>query len=209
MIRILLQPRVSLLVVALLLLPLALASPATHATVLRELTFDELVAESQLIFRGEVLRTDTETADGLVYTRAWFRVDELVAGVAPPADFSLRFVGGDTGTTQVDVAGQYLPAVGEQAVWFVRNPDEPQVNPLTGWQQGVFRVETGADGEQLLDLAAHPELILLNARGDPLVRKMLAVGLPEARIVERFPQYQRFLLDDFLAAIRSVAGAVP
>ena len=74
---------------ALLLLLAALLWTPAQATVLQDLSFDELVAQSQLIFRGEALRSATETdssgADRLVYTRVWFRVDAVLVGDAPAA----------------------------------------------------------------------------------------------------------------------------
>jgi hypothetical protein len=157
------------------------------------------------VFSGEVLRSETELQDGLVHTRVWFRVDEVLLGEAPAAEFSLSFVGGSSGGTHVEVAGQYIPAVGLQAVWFVRDAYAPMVNPLTGWHQGVFPVQTAADGERVLDLSGRPDLILLNTRADPLARKMLGAGFPEQRIAARIPGYQRFPLQDFVDAIRSMA----
>lgn len=183
-----------------------LGGTRVQATVLQELSFEELITQSQLIFRGEVLRSATEATDGLVYTRLWFRVDEVVRGEAPAPEFSLRFVGGSSGDTQLEVAGQYLPAVGDHAVWFVRDAYEAMVNPLTGWHQGAFPIETAADGRQLLDLSGRPDLILLNTRADPLARKMLGAGFSEERIEARVPEYQRFPLQDFLDAIRSSGG---
>jgi hypothetical protein len=190
---------------SLLLLAVLLGSVSTlHATVLQELTFEQLVTQSQLVFRGVALRGATETVDGLVYSRVWFRVDEVLRGEAPDTEFSLRFLGGDSDTASVEVAGQYLPTIGTHAVWFVRDPYDPLVNPLTGWHQGVFPINTTEAGQQLLDLSARPDLILLNAQAEPLVRKMLETGFTEAQIVARVPAYQRFPLQDFVDAIRSL-----
>jgi hypothetical protein len=198
---------------ALLLLLAALLWTPAQATVLQDLSFDELVAQSQLIFRGEALRSATETdssgADRLVYTRVWFRVDAVLVGDAPAAEFSLRFVGGSANGVEVEVAGQYVPAVGDHAVWFVRDANDTLVNPLTGWYQGAFLINTAADGTLMLDLSQRPDLILTNTRADPLARKMLNTGYSEDRIAARVPGYQRFPLQDFEDAIRSMAGAPP
>lgn len=192
--------------IAAVMMGLLLGTAPLQATVLQELDFEELVADSRLIFVGEALRHETEAADGLVYTRVWFRVDELVSGEAPGPEFSLRFVGGSNGTEQVEVAGQYIPAPGTRAVWFVSDPYADMVNPLAGWHQGAFPIHTTAAGEQLLDLQQRPDLILFNSRADPLVRKMLATGFTEEHIAARSADYQRFPLQDFLDAIRSQAG---
>lgn len=197
----------SLRVLALALL-LAPAAPLP-ATVLQELGFEELVEASQLIFIGSVLQHEVEAADGLVYTHVQFRLEELVSGTDPGPEFSLRFVGGTAAGSAVEVSGQYLPPVGLRALWFVRAPLVAQVNPLTGWQQGVFPLQAGPDGELLLDLSSRPELLLRGAGGDPLVQKMLQAGFDERRIAARVSNYQRFPLSDFLDAVRSHAGVQP
>lgn len=193
----------------LLLLATLLGVAPLQATVLQELSFEELVAESQLIFLGTVLRSATETENGLVHTRVWFSVDEVIRGEEPEKEFSLRFVGGESDDTHIEVAGQRIPAPGEHAVWFVRDAYDAMVNPLTGWHQGAFPVETLNDGTQMLDLSARPDLILVNMRADPLGRKMLNAGYSEDEIAAKLPEYQRFPLQDFVDAIRSVAGDQP
>lgn len=193
----------------LLLLATLLAVAPLHATVLQELEFEDLVQQSQLVFLGTVLRSETETGDGLVHTRVWFSVEEVIAGDAPGDEFSLRFVGGDDGNRHVDVAGQYIPAAGLRGIWFVRDPLDHQVNPLTGWQQGAFPVQVQADGTQLLDLSGHPDLIMRNMRADPVGSKMLGAGYSEEQIAARLPDYARFPLQDFVDAIRAAAGVAP
>lgn len=193
----------------LLLLATLLATAPLHATVLQELSFEELVAESQLIFLGTVLRSETGIENGLVHTRVWFSVDEVIRGEQPEEEFSLRFVGGDSGDLHVEVAGQTIPAPGEHAVWFVRDTYDAMVNPLTGWHQGAFPVETLDDGTQVLDLSGRPDLILLNMRADPLGRKMLNAGFGEDRIAAKLSEYQRFPLQDFMDAVRSAAENQP
>lgn len=194
---------------SLLLLLACLAIAPARATVLQELGFEALVQQSQLIFLGTVLRSATESDDGLVHTRLWFSVEALISGDAPQPDFSLRFVGGDDGTHYVDVAGQYIPAVGQRGVWFVRDVLDHQVNPLTGWQQGAFPVEVLPDGTQVLDLSDHPDLILRNLRADPVGSKMLDAGYGEDRIAAQVPDYARFPLQDFVDAISAIAEAGP
>ena len=203
-------PAVAARCAALLVLALLLALPATAtATVLQELDLETLVAESRLIFLGEVQHHEVEAADGLVYTHVTFRVDEVISGDAPDQPFSLRFVGGSAPDMRIEVGGQYIPAPGTRALWFVSDPYAHLVNPLTGWHQGVFPVVRAADGEQLLDLSSRPDLLLSNTRADPLARKMLQAGFGEARIAARVPDYQRFPLRDFVDAIRSLQGAQP
>lgn len=192
----------SLLFVLLLLL----SSVRGQATVLVEHSFDALVEKSLLIFQGRVLRSEVVETEDLIHTLVWFSVEEVIKGEAQTSELSLRFVGGATDTNSVDIAGQYLPKVGDHAVYFVSDPYGDLVNPLTGWHQGAFLIDTDATGVQVLDLSERPDLILFNTRADPLVRKMLDMNFSEAEIAARFPEYLHFPLDDFKAAIRSLAG---
>jgi hypothetical protein len=183
-----------------------LLSMAVRATVVEELTFEELVAGSGLIFQGEVTRSETETFDGLIYTRVWFEVEDYLKGAQQQTGLSLRFLGGSTVDATMAVSGQYIPAVGSRALFFVQDPFTDKINPFTGWQQGVLFIETSATGETLIDLRERPDLVLFNTRNDPLVKKMLQTGFSEDQISARFPQYQRFGLQDMKDAIRSLAG---
>jgi len=195
--------------IALLLLAALFGSSSLHATVLQDLGFEQLVNESQLVFQGTVVRSETETAEGLIHTRVWFSIGAVIRGEAPQGEFSLRFVGGESAGTHVEVAGQKIPVPGEHAVWFVRDVYDAMVNPLTGWYQGVFPVETLPDGTQVLDLSGRPDLILQNLRADPVGSKMLNAGYSEDSIAAQLEEYQRFPLQDFVDAIQSVSEGTP
>lgn len=175
-----------------------------RATVVEKFEFEELVAASALIFQGEVVGSEQEIVDGLVYTRVRFRIDEFIKGDFGQPEISLRFLGGEVPGSRVEVSGQYLPEIGQLGVWFVQDPTTDRVNPLTGWHQGAFLIEATEDGRRYLDLRERPDLVLFNARGDPLARKMLQAGFTEAEVSERFPEYQRFSLRDFIDAIRAL-----
>ena len=183
---------------------LALITIPLSATVLEELTLEELVADSALIFAGKVLDVRVSTEDELVYSTVLFEVSTTYKGTAPAAQFELRFLGGVDTTLALDVAGQYVPAVGERGLYFVTDPDNYQVNPLTGWGQGYFPLFTGADHIEYLDLRNHPYYALLDEGDNVLLKKMQGMNFSEEAITAKFPKSQQFPLADFVAAVQSL-----
>src|SRR5690606_6090618 len=134
---------------------LLLCAPLLHATVVMELAFEELVAESAFIFTGEVLDVAVSSHNDLVYSTVTFAVEQQIKGRHSAPTLDLRFVGGIDDTRQLDVAGQFIPAVGDRGLYFVNAPDRHQVNPLTGWSQGYFPLLEKTNGTWL-DLRNHP-----------------------------------------------------
>jgi hypothetical protein len=193
-----------LLVKGLMGILLALVTAPLVATVLEELTLEQLVADSALIFEGKVLDVTISTEDDLVYSTVLFEVDKIHKGDFLADQLELRFLGGVDATLVLDVAGQYVPAVGEHGLYFVTDPDTYQVNPLTGWGQGYFPIFTGDDGIAYLDLRNHPHYALLDQGDNPLMKKMQAMNFSTEAITARFPKSRQYLLEDFVAAVQSL-----
>jgi hypothetical protein len=183
---------------------LALVTAPLVATVLEELTLEQLIADSALIFEGKVLDVTISLEDDLVYSTVVFEVDKTHKGDFLADQLELRFLGGVDATLVLDVAGQYVPAVGEHGLYFVSDPDTYQVNPLTGWGQGYFPIFTGDDGIAYLDLRNHPHYALLDQGDNPLMKKMQAMNFSKDAITARFPKSQQYPLADFVAAVQSL-----
>jgi hypothetical protein len=183
---------------------LALASVPLIATVLEELTLEELVANSALIFEGQALSVEVSTEDDLVYSTVTFQVDEIHKGQFAEPQLQLRFLGGIDNTVELEVAGQYVPAEGEHGLYFVTDPAHNQVNPLTGWGQGYFPIFTGDDGVPYLDLRNHPHYALLDQGDNQLLKKMQDLNVSKAAIEAKFPKSQEYPLEDFIAAVQSL-----
>ncbi|MES2626934.1 MAG: hypothetical protein V4628_16730 [Pseudomonadota bacterium] len=184
---------------------LIFAAAPLIATVLEELTLEQLVADSKLIFEGKVLDVVVNTQDELVYSTVLFEVAKVHKGDGLVSDqVELRFLGGSDTSLIVEVEGQYVPAVGEHGLYFVTDPDNYQVNPLTGWGQGYFPVFTGEDGNAYLDLRNHPHYAFLDQGENPLMKKMQGMNFSKDAISAKFPKSEQFPLDDFLAAVQSL-----
>ncbi len=183
------------------LLWLLLATTNAGATVLQELSFDDLVAQSVFIFAGKVQSAREEQQGELVYTLVTFNVEQTFKGSAPTATIELRFIGGAANGHNVKVAGQFIPAAGARGVFFVESLDTKQINPLSGWQQGFFPLMQDASGADYLDMRQRPDLKIPGLEVDPLVGKMLAMGFSLEAIDAKVPRASLFSLDDFRAAI--------
>ena len=182
------------------------ASVCAQATVLVTLSFDDLVKQSVLIFQGRVTGHEVAARGELVYTMVSFDVEDVLKGSLPDSTLSLGFVGGTIGQVKVEISGQYIPAVGDHGLYFVSKDGAGKINPLTGWYQGAFLIDDSGPSGGLLDLSQRRDLILSNTFADPLARKMVGLGFTEEQITAKLPEYSRFPLDDFKAAIRNMVN---
>ncbi|MES2604335.1 MAG: hypothetical protein V4603_05320 [Pseudomonadota bacterium] len=196
---------------ALWLLLTCLVTLPVRATVLLELGFEELVAQSGFIFVGTAIDHRTAAQGEQLYTFVSFNVEEVVKGAAPADTVELRFLGGDAEDAGLKVEGQFIPDAGMRGVFFVTGLDELQVNPLTGWQQGYFPLVADDSGVDYLDMRQRPDLAIPGLEVEPLVSKMLGMGFSTEAIDAKFPKAFLFSLDDFRAAIVDEAsrGAAP
>lgn len=185
---------------ALLCLGLMSFAIGTQATTRLVLTLEELIDNSALIFTGTVDDIVVTVEDGIAYSTVRFVVDDVIEGDPSLDTIELRFVGGATATTQTDVAGQFIPAVGAEGLWFVDDVSRELVNPLTGWSQGYFPIVTKADGTRWLDLQDHPDYRILTPSA-PLADKMRAFNFPQQQVDAEFPRQLDYPLDDFIDVI--------
>lgn len=171
------------------------------ATVIEWIGFEDLVAESELIFRGEAVESAVSKQGDLIYTTVTFNITETLKGESTNTTVALRFVGGTVGDDTVTVEGQFIPAVGDKGVYFVVSTQQAQVNPLSGWQQGFFPLLTNAQGGEYLDMRQRPDFVIPGIGDDPLVAKMQTLGFSAEEIEQRFPQALQFPWEDFRDAI--------
>jgi hypothetical protein len=129
---------------ALLLVP---AAPAESTTILA-MPFADQCAGAETIVVGTVRAVVSRrslVAPSFFETLVTVAVDEVVAGSAA-AEVTLRLAGGEVGAVRQSIDGMPEFAVGERYVVFLepeQNP--PLISPITGFNQGLYRVER-ADG---------------------------------------------------------------
>ena len=150
---------------------------SANASTVRQVSFDELVARSELVFHGRVIRVQSQQAPDTqsIYTEVEFQIIEQLIGQVPGDTLKLIFPGGQKDGIKVVVHGLKLPQHGEEGVYFVENTSQRMVNPFYGWTQGQFLVTRDAQ-EQI------PRI--LTANGSPVLRISPAVA-PTAVSISR------------------------
>lgn len=126
-----------LITVTLLMTPMAV-----HAGSVLQVGVANMVSESELVIHGEVVSRRYEYGnDGSqIYTRVQIHVIDVIKGSLADDTIELNFLGGTIGRQNLNVSDQFVPTVGDEAVYFIENLHRLQVNPLYGWRQGHFPV---------------------------------------------------------------------
>lgn len=132
------------------LLPFSLPS---HATTLLPTNIDDQVKQAEMIFQGEVTEIRYSKSsirkgheNQLPLTFVTFKVEKILKGnMKEPEKITLRFLGGrGAGSKFLMISGCPLFDKGDKDILFVRRNGK-QVCPLTGWQQGRFRIIHGSE----------------------------------------------------------------
>src|ERR1051326_8725271 len=115
---------------------------SAHATTVRRLSFDELVAKAEMIVAGQVTDSTTyRTSDGkLILTSYTVQVGENIKGKAP-ATMTVTTIGGKLGNTILRVSGMPQFQTGESAVLFLEKSGA--YTTVVGLNQGKFSISKG------------------------------------------------------------------
>ena len=120
---------------------------ALRATTVIAPTFNELVAESEVIARVEVTAVRpawVESPQGrIIKTFVTFRVVRALKGT-PTADLTLPFLGGELDGETMRVSGMPRFTVGQKDIVFLSDTRGVQFSPLVGLMHGRYRVQTDA-----------------------------------------------------------------
>jgi hypothetical protein len=151
-----------------LTLCLALATPLASASTLLRLTVDELTAQAEIVFQGEVIAVQAQRSGGrgLVSTFVTFSVSEVIKGSAANGELELKFLGGTLDGEVLEVNGSRLPRLGERGIYFVESVTEDLINPLLGWSQGQYLISAIGGSEQVTTVDARP-VIAVEPAGSP------------------------------------------
>ena len=133
------------ILIVLLLMPICYG----NATSVREVSMNELLQQSQLVFEGTVTAIEArQNSQNRIHTYVTFEITDIIKGEYPSNIITLRFLGGTIDDVTMVVSDMRLPQEGEHGIYFVESLERFQVNPLYGWSQGHFIVErdgTGSD----------------------------------------------------------------
>ena len=133
--------------VLVLLVNLFVFTQVYSSTVL-EVSFPDLCADAELIFEGQVINhsTSQDPATGNIWTEVSFRMIEKIKGPEVEDTLTLRFLGGTVGDMTLKISDMHVPALNEHGIYFVESLRENLVNPLLGWSQGHYLIETDNTG---------------------------------------------------------------
>jgi hypothetical protein len=121
----------------------------SNASSVVEVSMDEMLEQSQLVFEGTVTAIIAkENSQKRIHTYVTFEVKDIIKGEYPGNTLTLRFLGGTVGDLTLAVSDMRLPQEGEHGIYFVESLERFQVNPLYGWSQGHFIVERDATGSE-------------------------------------------------------------
>jgi hypothetical protein len=153
------------------------ASAGIRATSFEPVTFDQLVAQSDVIFVGDVVDVRPYTLQTrertIVKTRVTFRVSDPLYGTSGILEV-FDFLGGETTDLGMHVAGMPTFAVGDRRVVFARR--ERSINPIVGFTQGLMKISRDAAGvDRVLTIEGAPIARLVD------LRARITNGLIEAR----------------------------
>jgi hypothetical protein len=134
-----------------LLLGTTAALATARATTVIPPSFDELVAQAQVIFEGTVTDVQSqwvgEGGQRHIVSYVTMKVEDPIKG-EPGATYTLRMLGGTVGDQTMRVTDSPVFKVGDRDIVFVEN-NGSQFVPLVGIMHGRFRV-TANDGRQVV-----------------------------------------------------------
>lgn len=136
---------------------LAVSALAGASTLLR-VSVDELTQRAEFVFEGEVVSVQAQRsgARGMISTFVTFNVIDTIKGSASVESIELKFLGGNLEGERLEVNGSRIPELGESGVYFVESLTQDLINPLLGWSQGQYLIQTEDGVEQVTSVDARP-----------------------------------------------------
>ena len=164
---------------------LLVAAGVARSTTVIPPTFDQLVAEAQTVFVGEVMSErsvmDSSSQGRTIHTIVTFRVEDVWKGSLGVVT-QLEFLGGTVGDLTMEVSGMPQFLVGQRSVLFVGSTVRA-VSPLVGFMHGRFRIErdlqTGVDRVRTFDGRSLGSTLDLGAQRLPSLASITPMRLTE------------------------------
>jgi hypothetical protein len=136
----------------LLLAGLTVSVRTAQATTVIPPTFDELVAQAEVIFQGDVTDVKSqwvgEGAQRHIVSYVTFKVEETLKGT-PGQNYTIRMLGGTVDGETMGVSDAPKFKVGDKDILFVQN-NGSQFVPLVGIMHGRFHVKRDQAGQEVV-----------------------------------------------------------
>ncbi|MEJ2104926.1 MAG: hypothetical protein P8X47_10160 [Ignavibacteriaceae bacterium] len=132
------------IILAIFVFFLVLFPSISIATTLQVVTFKELLQYSEFIFEGQVIAIGSVIPPNshLPRTCVLIEIDEVFKGRHLDDTVDLCFLGGISGEYTIKVPNMQYPELDEKGIYFVKSLAGQYANPLYGWKQGHFLIET-------------------------------------------------------------------
>ena len=123
---------------------LVLFPSLSMATTIQAVTFKELLQYAEFVFEGQVIAVEYVIPPNshLPCTCVSIEINEVFKGRPSDDTVDLCFLGGVSGEYTVKVANMQYPKLDEKGIYFVNSLEGQYANPLYGWEQGHFLIET-------------------------------------------------------------------
>jgi len=194
---------------AFIVFSLVLFPTLSIATTIWAVTFEELVQYAEFVFEGRVITVESVRPPNsrLPLTCVLFEIGEVFKGSHSGDTVDLCFLGGISGDYTVHVPNMQYPKLDEKGIYFVKSLARQYANPLYGWEQGHFLIETDpyTSREYVVTAGRQPVTgIALVAAPPHVLSTGVAIGVKttnrlqteEAWTVEEFKQNLRSMLKD-------------
>lgn len=136
----------------LLLAGLTVSVRTAQATTVIPPTFDELVAQAEVIFQGDVTDVKSqwvgEGAQRHIVSYVTFKVEDALKGT-PGQSYTIRMLGGTVDGETMGVSDAPKFKVGDKDILFVQN-NGSQFVPLVGIMHGRFHVKRDQGGQEVV-----------------------------------------------------------
>lgn len=162
---------------------LAVSALAGASTLLR-VSVDELTQRAEFVFEGEVVSVQAQRsgARGMISTFVTFNVIDTIKGSASVESIELKFLGGNLEGERLEVNGSRIPELGERGVYFVESLTQDLINPLLGWSQGQYLIQTEDGVEQVTSVNARPIVSVASPRSAAAAASGPATARSAARL---------------------------
>ncbi len=125
------------------------ASAPVHATTLKRMSVGDLSRAAHAIVRARCVTNSTRWDAGEIFTFTTFDVEEVWKG-SPPANVTVRLIGGHADDLTSTVSGVPRFQPGEQLVLFLEETAVGDYS-VVSWVQGTFRIDRDrATGEEIV-----------------------------------------------------------
>ncbi|MGB5177849.1 MAG: hypothetical protein WBP44_03860 [Gammaproteobacteria bacterium] len=170
-----------------LLLSVFVFGSVAQATSVIEVTLEEMLQNSALVFEGRVVDVKVhENGNRVIHTQITFEIDDVIKGAVRGRKITLGFLGGELAGRKLSIADMQMPVLNERGIYFVESPARKQVHPLYGWSQGHMRLEQDPAGtERVVTASGRPVMGVEHTNGKRSgrlskgVARGLRVGAPD------------------------------